>query len=97
MTKAMMPLIKRDTFTHKSERRARMDGRSVGGPRVETLLTRAVEEELPRAKILNTEKGRVEFNKDLVITSKLVDRYEIFLNLRYMKKIMQRKVLIRSR
>lgn len=55
-----------------------MDGRRVGGPRVETSFTQAVEEELARAKVLDTEKRRVKFNKDLVITSKLVDRYEIF-------------------
>jgi hypothetical protein len=72
VTEAMMPLVKRHTFTNKGSRKIRRrKGRR--GPRVEAPLTQAVEEELPSAKILDTKKRRVKFKKNLVIMCELID------------------------
>jgi len=47
----------------------------------------AMEEELPSWNILNTEKKiGMKFNENMVISSKLVYRNKIFLNLRNMKQ-----------
>jgi hypothetical protein len=43
-----------------------------------------LEEQLEGFEVLNTEKMWMKFNENVVITSELVDRYKVFLDLRGM-------------
>jgi len=53
---------------------------------IEAGSTRALEEQLAGVKVLNTEKLRMKFNENVIVTSKLVYRYEILLDLRNMEE-----------
>jgi len=59
---------------------------SKGWPWIEAELTRALKEQLTGLKILNTKKGRVKLNEDMVITCELIYGYKVFLYLMNMKK-----------
>jgi hypothetical protein len=78
-----MPLIQGYFFTNIGSKG--LGRRSMRGwPWIETGTTRALEEQLAGVKVLNTEKIRMKFNENVIVTSKLVYRYEIFLDFRKM-------------
>jgi hypothetical protein len=85
MTKPEMPFIQGHFLTNEGSKR--LGWRDIWGwPWIEAELTLALEEQLPSWKILNTEKGGMKFNENMVIFSEFVDRNKIFLNLRNMKQ-----------
>ncbi len=83
MTQAKVTFIERDTFTKESKKRA--SSRHKRRPWVETTSNWALEQQFPRFEILNMKTRRVKFYKNMIITSELIDRELIFLNLGNMK------------
>lgn len=72
----MMPVGEGGPFTHKDlqrgsgGRRSRISGRR---KRIEAIVSRATEKNLPSVKILDTKKRRVKFKVNMIIMTELTN------------------------
>jgi len=85
MTKPKMPLIQGNFFTNEGGKKPGRGSRK-GWPWIEAELIRALKEQLTCLEILNTEKVKMKFNKNMVISCELINRDTFFLYLRNIKE-----------
>jgi len=52
--------------------------------RIEPIVTSTLKKKVLRSQVLYTKEGRMKFKKDIIVTSKLLDRYYVFLGRRNM-------------
>lgn len=64
---------------------------------VESVNIRSFMQNLVRMLVLNHKGVRIKCNRTIIILGELMNRQEVRRNVRYMKKIIERKRILRSR